>query len=315
MKNNNCRYNNKKQWLWLLMFVAFWSCKNNNPVPEYDTPQNGQIHISVDEGFKPAIDSQIQVYEALHPGTKIIAEYKPEAQCLKDMDNDSTRMIIVSQPPTENDQKVYKQRLSYQIPYNIVAYDAVAIILPKSSKDSTFTVQELQDILSGKKNVKVVLDGLSATSTVNYVKDSILRGLPFGKNVMAADSSKGVIDYITKHTDAIGFIGLSWIGNDDDAEQASFLGKVKVASVECAKCPFDPKPKVKPFIANLALIRYPFIRPIYFQLKENYTGLGRGFCNFMSNPDKGQLIFKRSYLLPAKINFTVRDMNIEANSK
>jgi phosphate transport system substrate-binding protein len=300
-------------WQFLVLFIAFWSCNSSTQVnDDTDSPDKGTIRISVDESFKPAIDSQIQVYESQHPNAKIIVEYKPEAQCLKDMDSDSTRMIIVSQLPTEKDQEIYQNRLKHKVANNIVAYDAVAFILPKYAKDTTFTVKELEDIFSGKNPVQVIMDGLSATSTVKYVKDSILKGQPFGKNVQAADSSKGVLDYISnlKNTNAIGVIGLSWIGNDDDAEQQSFLGKVKVANVECAKCPFEPKPMVKPYIANMALARYPYIKPIVYQLKENYNGLGRGFCNFLLHLDKGQLIFKRSYLFPAKVSFNIRDMNI-----
>jgi phosphate transport system substrate-binding protein len=44
---------------------------------------------------------------------------------------------------------------------------------------------------------------------------------------------------------------------------------------------------------------------LYYILKENYDGLGSGFANFMEY-EKGQLIFRRAYLGPAKINFTIR---------
>ncbi|MEO6868191.1 MAG: hypothetical protein ABI168_01015, partial [Ginsengibacter sp.] len=44
-------------------------CGGSNNRPDLDSPQKGTIHISVDESFKPVIDSQIQVYMALHPDT------------------------------------------------------------------------------------------------------------------------------------------------------------------------------------------------------------------------------------------------------
>jgi len=47
------------------------------------------------------------------------------------------------------------------------------------------------------------------------------------------------------------------------------------------------------------------VRGIYYILKENYFGLGSGFANFLES-ERGQLIFKRAYLGPAKINFLVR---------
>ena len=69
---------------------------------------SGTIHISVDESFKPVIDSQIQVFEALYPKAKIIAEYKPEAECFKDLIKDSTRMIIVTRGLTDEEEKFYR---------------------------------------------------------------------------------------------------------------------------------------------------------------------------------------------------------------
>ncbi|RYE37817.1 MAG: hypothetical protein EOP21_13295, partial [Hyphomicrobiales bacterium] len=38
-----------------------------------DDGGSGTIHISVDESFKPVIDSEIAVFEGLHPGAHIIA--------------------------------------------------------------------------------------------------------------------------------------------------------------------------------------------------------------------------------------------------
>ena len=46
------------------------------------------------------IDSQIKVFESSFPDAKIIPHYKPEAECLRDLTSDSTRMIIVNTPPS-----------------------------------------------------------------------------------------------------------------------------------------------------------------------------------------------------------------------
>jgi phosphate transport system substrate-binding protein len=51
---------------------------------------------------------------------------------------------------------------------------------------------------------------------------------------------------------------------------------------------------------------------LYFILKENANGLGTGFVNYMSL-ERGQLVFRRSYLVPAKIDFTVRKSMMESN--
>lgn len=274
-----------------------------------ESPTNGTIRISVDESFKPIIDSQIKVYEASFPNTKIIAEYKPEAECLRDLQNDSTRMVIVTRGLTQAETEGFESKLSFKPAWGILAYDAVALVLNKDAKDSVFTMADVRDMLKGVSHYKykLVMDGLSATSTVRFALDSVLKGQPLGKNVVAAKSSPEVIDYVSKDPNAIGFIGVSWIGNRDDDNQLSFMKNVKIASLECEHC--DDKPFTKPYQANIAMGRYPLIRGLYYILKENYNGLGKGLVSFMIY-ERGQLIFKRAYLLPGRMSFEVRNMKI-----
>jgi phosphate transport system substrate-binding protein len=66
-----------------VLFLFFVSCKTKKPQPA-DTGTTGTIHISVDEAFKPIIEEQIQVFESAYPKAKIIAHYKPEAECWQD---------------------------------------------------------------------------------------------------------------------------------------------------------------------------------------------------------------------------------------
>src|SRR6202142_2010012 len=76
--------------------VLFLGSSGRHKRTDIDTTNSGTIHISVDESSKPVMDSQIQVFEALYPKAKIIADYKPEAECFKELIRDGTRMIIVT---------------------------------------------------------------------------------------------------------------------------------------------------------------------------------------------------------------------------
>lgn len=297
-----------KQYALLICIIMYTisSCNGPHQRTDTDTAKKGVIHISVDESFKPVIDSQIQVFEALYPEAKVIAEYKPEAECFKDLIKDSTRMIIVTRGLTDQEEKFYRDSFSYSPIWDKVANDAVAVVVNDNSKDTILTLEKIRGILDGTTADKeiAVFDGLSATSTVRYAIDSILKGKSFDpKKVFAAKSSLDVINYVSSNDNAIGFVGVSWIGNKEDTSQLSFLKKVKIAAVECATC--EGKPFVKPYQANIMLRRYPLVRGLYYILKENYDGLGGGFANFLIY-EKGQLIFRRAYLGPAKMNFSVR---------
>jgi phosphate transport system substrate-binding protein len=186
-----------------------------------------------------------------------------------------------------------------------LAYDAIAVIVHPSAKDSLFTMTELKEILQGKfkKNLIPVFDGLNATSTVRFIIDSVLRGDTLTRNALAAKSSEEVINYVSGHSNAVGFIGVSWIGDKDDEQQQSFLKKVKIAQMESTDLPGK---YIQPVQANIYSGRYPMIRELLYILKENHrNGLGHGFKNFMTG-EKGQLIFRRAYLVPAHMQFNVR---------
>lgn len=290
--------------------VVFCSCANDGKKATfYDTPTQGTINISVDESFEPVISEQIKVYEASYPGTKINATYKSEADCFRDLQKDSTRMIIVAKGLTEEERKLFTDKLSYPPQYDILAYDAVSVIINKNATDSVFTIQQLQNMLNGKDSSKaVVVDGNNATSTVRFLLDSVLHGKSFGSNVMAAGGSKAVVDYVSKNVNAVGFVGSSWVTNEQDPEQLAYRDKIRFALLECRKnC--DSGSFAKPSQATITYSQYPLVRPLYYILKENANGLGTGFTNYL-NLERGQLVFRRSFLVPGKMIFDIRKSNI-----
>lgn len=274
-----------------------------------DTINSGTIHISIDESFAPIMDEQIKVFMSQNPKATIIPHYKPEAECLKDMLEDSTRMVIVTRGLTPDEELFYKDTLSFVPMWGKLANDAITVLVHNNSKDSLFSVAEIKSMLNGTTSYPydLVMDGLKATSTVRFLIDSVLRGQPMAGNVMAAQNSEGVIDYVATHPNALGFIGVSWIGNKDDSTQLTFMKKVNIAALQCANC--DEEVYVRPYQANIAMKRYPLNRGVYYILKENYAGLGKGFVNFLTH-EKGQLIFRRGYLVPDRMAFQIRKANV-----
>jgi len=300
----------RKTLILLFAIALLGACESKtNLVDERDTPNKGTIRISVDESFKPVIEEQIKVHHASFPETKIIASYKPEVECLKDLQNDSTRMILIARGLTKNETAFFESKLSFQPQFAILAYDAVAVIVNQASKDSVFSIADLKDILSGKSKRIAVMDGKNATSTVRFLQDSILKGASFGANVVASKNSADVIDIVSKNENVVGFVGLSWVGDSYDPKQQEQLKSIRLALVECVRC-VEKGFFAKPSQATIAYAQYPLPRPLYYIVKENAAGLGTGFMNFLSL-ERGQLIFKRALLVPAKMNFNKRSGKIK----
>jgi phosphate transport system substrate-binding protein len=289
--------------------LSFTAC-HSDPGRKQESPVSGTIRISVDESFKPVIESQLKVFESSFPDAHILVEYKPEAACLRDIYNDSTRMVITTRGLTLSQEKYFRDTARTPAFSGILALDAVALVVNNHSRDTIMSMEDIRELLRGRdrKKREAVMDGVSATSTVRYVLDSILRGETLGKNVIAARSSPQVISYVADHEEAVGFIGVSWIGDQEDSLELAFMKKVKVVAIRCDSCP--EKPYVFPLPANIVLKRYPMVRGLYYILKENYSGIGSNFVNFLQY-ERGQLIFQRSYLVPARMSFEIRDVQIQ----
>ena len=294
-------------FLVLLACVFVWSCKNDDDGPE-DKYNKGTIYISCDESFKPVIDAQIQVYLADKPDAKIIVQYKPEAECLKDFFNDTIRMVIATRGYTSAEQNKMIDSIKIGGEKLTVARDAIAVIVHPDNPETDYTIPEIREMVAGKhkKNLIPVFDGLRATSTVRFMLDSVLRGENLGSNVVAAQNSLGVIDYVSKTPNAVGFIGVSWVGSQVDTARQT-VGNVKIARLLSTD---SANAYVLPVQYLIYTKSYPMIRDLVYVLKEQHYGLGKGFANFLKS-ERGQLVFRRAYLQPAIRPFYIRNAELE----
>lgn len=302
-----------KSWVGfcLCLLAAGWlvGCNNEAQTPVASRYDSGVLHISCDESFKPVIDAQIQVFQAQNPKAKIIAHYKPEADCIDDLTGDSMGLVIITRGLQQAEEQFMEDRFKFGVEFLTVAYDAIAVIVNPGNPDSSFTMDDIRSLITGRsnKNLIPVFDGLKATSTVRFMLDSVLRGESLGKNVVAAESSLDVIDYVANTKNAVGFLGISWIGNFDDPTQQSYLRKVQLARLESTD---SAENFVLPVQYLIYTKSYPLIRDLVYVLKERETGVAHNFANFLRS-NRGQLLFRRSFLFPAIRTFYIRDTELE----
>ena len=287
-----------------LSILTLMACAQGKKEALRDTPNQGTINISVEESFKPFMDEQLKVFALSFPDAHINVHYKSEIECLKDFVEDSTRMVFVTRGLAKKEEEGFKKQLGFTPTFGILAYNAVAVLVNKQSKDSVFTMLELSKRLKGENKGEVVMDGNNLTGIVRFIKDSLAKNDILGKNVIAAKGSNAVLEYIATHPDAIGFVGMNWIGDTYDTRQEVYRKKVKTALVECTLC-IEKGYFSQPSQSTIGKGQYSLSLPIYYILKENAPGLGSGLLNFMSE-ERGQLIFRRSFLVPAKMSFQKR---------
>lgn len=298
----------------VIAFLVISGCNSaNDKTGKAAGPLPGNVYLSADESFRPVLEEQIKAFEETYPQTHIIATYKPEAACLKDYFRDTTNnMVIITRGLTDREDKYMYDSLGYHPSWDKVATDAVALLVNIKNDDTLYTINRLRQHLTGQafRNQPVVFDGLSATSAVRFISDSILKGSKFDTSVVkAAINSREVIEFIAGNEKAIGLLGISWIGNPEDTAQLNMLKKVKIAYIQCGFC--SGQPFVKPLQESINTRRYPLVRGLYYITKENYYGPGASFAAFLKS-ERGQLIFKRAYL-GTVMDFDIR--RVQMNSK
>ena len=263
------------------------------------------MNIIVDESFQQLFDTQIYTFESLYPNAHIKAKYMSETNALQQMINDSCKVVVMCRDLTKDERKSFEQQNIYPISTKI-AEDAIALIVNPENTDSSLTIEKVKSILLGNdslwnqinKNsklgkIKVVFDN-AGSANERYMKDTVLNGKEFGKNVFAVKSNPEVIDFVSKNKNAIGFLSVNWISDHDDTVALNFLKKVTVLAIKKN----DTLEGYMPYQAYIKTKDYPYCRDVYTINRQTRNGLGMGFVSFVAG-EKGQLMILKAGLIPA----------------
>ena len=271
-----------------------------------DTPTTGSIKIMVDEGYKPIIESTIDVFDSIYRLAKIEPIYISEGAAVNALIKDSIQVAIITRKLTDSELVFFKQR-GFVPATTPIAHDAVAFVVHPDNKDTIFTIDQIRDILTGKTDkwsqlghksnfgdIRLVFDN-ALSGTVRYAKDSIAQGAALAPSASALTTNEEVINYVHKNKNAIGIIAANWISDTDDKGVQKFRREIKIAEIAKAA----GKEGYKPYQAYLITNDYPFKRTVYIINAQARKGLGLGFASFLAG-DNGQRIVLKSGLVPAQ---------------
>ena len=291
-----------------------------NPAKE-EAYRKAAAQFYADESFYPILDEELFYFNS-QPGSvlgdSITAQYTNEQEAVKKLMNQETWLAFTTRDFTEKERKNLQDRrfLPRAIP---IAYDGLAIIVNNANPDTCITIKDFARVLRGEVSrwgelnpasklgdIDVVFDN-PLSSTVRWCVDSILGGKQFSaKNIGAVQSSAAVVDYVERHTNALGIIGSNWLNDKRDTTNVTFKKNITVMGVS----KLDSATKAnswKPYQYYLYNGNYPLRRTIYALLNDTRNGRPSNFAHFIQLP-KGQLIILRSGLLPRTANMNVREV-------
>ena len=288
----------------IFLFV-FQDCSDNKPKEDVDTPIKGKIRLSIDENIQSVTDELIDAFESSYPEAFLIQRYNPESRVMDDLFGDSSRLAVMTRPLKKEEIEWFTAK-TFLLEQIKIGSDAVVFVVNKENPDSTFTVAQIRDILSGKdtlwsqlrpglkdERINLVFDN-PASSNLRYLRDTLLNGQKPGSNCFALSSGDSVIAYVNRNPNAIGVLGLDWLGDKDLDEDVTRKNMICMARIGA-----DTSTCYYPSQSALVAGKYPFTRGIWIVKIGKRAGLGTGFASF-SLGERGQLIVQRAGLAPAK---------------
>ncbi len=295
------RFDKLRITAWLFLFFLSACKQGSNPT---DTPTSGHIMISVDETFYPVLDAEIAVFHSLYKYAVINPTYVSEAQAVKDLLTDSSRLIVLSRELNAEELKYFEGLKLFPRTVKI-ATDAIALVTHPENKDTALTIEQLELLFTGKAGNWNLLDSLNESmelrvvfdntnsSTARFIKEKFKTELP--AYCFAANNNTEVVNYVAEHKNAIGVIGVNWISDSDDSTSIDFMKKTNVLRIISDSSDMRGK---QPYQAYIAQGAYPLTRDIYMITREARSGLANGLMAFVAS-DKGQRIILKSGLVPA----------------
>ena len=131
----------------------------------------------------------------------------------------------------EEEIRKFKQK-NISVNTSLVAKDAIAIIVNKNFNDSSISINQLKQLLSGNdsfyvkgRHINVVFDNQNSGSA-RHLKDSLLEKINFGKNCSALKNTPELIKSISQNTLSIGICDFAWLSDKDDLTTKAFLKTV-----------------------------------------------------------------------------------------
>ena len=302
----------------LVLTIVAVSCNQPGKKSPTDSPTQGKIHIAVDEAFLPLIATEIMAFQGLYKNAKVIPHYVDEKKAFDLLLADSVRLVISGRDFTDAEKDYFKKQTI--TPRSLkIATDALGMVLNLSNPDSMLTTKQVAQILttpgfawkslSGKginKEPVLVLDKEGTSNYYGLLQLLNINDKDIQLKKVFAGGDREIINYVNLHPEAVGFMGVNWISDEDDPTQTRFKNGIRVAYLMpdsiaglLEKNPTSVSEEYyQPLQAYLAQGFYPLTRDVIVCSREARSGLGTGFTAWLAS-DKGQRIVLKAGLLPA----------------
>ncbi len=295
--------------LGVFCLVVAASCGGNHQKPS-GWRASDDVCIAVDETFRAIMEDELGSFGLLHPEAGIKPTFVSEDSAIRLLLIDSVRCIVATRRLSAEEQNYVKANANLGVKQAMIATDAFALVVNKSNPDSLISVEEIRKIVSGKitrweqlrhskkrGELQFVFDH-SGSSTVRYMRDSLLDGRQVAGNVFAQGSNEAVLEAVRENPDVIGVVGANWLKAGVDSVINDFNAlDVKVMQV----CREDAPDALgwKPYQYRIHTGDYPLVRSVYVILTDpRVSSFTKTFFFFLKGQKGQTIICNDSQMLP-----------------
>lgn len=311
----------------LALLAIAAGCKKYSKIPAEGSSTNGITRLACDATFENIMQQEIEVFEYVYPHADVLPYYLDEKACIDSILELKVNAGVTTRPLSDKEIAYLKSKRK-KVYQQCVAIDAVALIVNNDNPVDRIDINDLKDIMTGKIHkwddlgpglkqlgqIDVVFEHEGA-STVNFMRDSLLNGQPFGDNVYAQGSSQAVYDAVKAKKNAIGVLGVSWLSSDLDGSSANSVEELAKASQKSDTTTIDFNSDIKvlkvqqpgtpyywkPYQQYIYEGKYPLLRSIYMITTSVPGAPAHGFYSFVTGV-QGQKLMLLTGILPSRIH-------------
>lgn len=207
---------------------------------------------------------------------------------------DGTTDVAMSSRKIKMSEKLKLQDVGKSYKEQIIAFDALSIIVHPSNKINQLTREQLEGIFTGKitnwkevggDDLKIVAYSRESSSgTYEFFKEHVLKNKNYGSSLLMMPATGAIVQSVSQTKGAIGYVGLAYVEKTTKSLKVSYdKGKTFVeASLENAKSKL-----------------YPVVRPLFYYFLQTDEKKVKAFIDFVLSAE-GQKIVEEIGYVPLK---------------
>jgi phosphate transport system substrate-binding protein len=272
-----------------------------------DSMVTGQTTIAADEALLPVMNAELDVFHSMYNFATVSCKFVSEYDAINLLLQEQIRLALVTRPLNQKEINFFQNK-DIHAESILLAYDAIAVIVPSGNSTKVLSMTQIGQILSGTiveweqisnsgktGHIRLIFDAESS-GIIRSLNDSLHLNQKISGDIIFAGSNKKVIESVAADPEAIGFVGYNWLSENDNLKVQDLLKEVTLIAVSKGTGANSTK-GIQPTVASLFNLEYPLIRKIYAIYTDPAASLARGFLAHLTS-EKGRKIIYRMGLKP-----------------